>query len=24
VINGWPTWTSQVPAFEWFIAALRA
>jgi hypothetical protein len=24
VINGWPAWPSQVPAFEWFIAALRA
>ena len=24
VVNGWPTWPSQVPAFEWFIAALRA
>lgn len=23
-INGWPAWPSQVPAFEWFIAALRA
>ena len=24
VINGWPAWPSQVPAFEWFVAALRA
>ena len=24
VINGWPAWPSQIPAFEWFIAALRA
>ncbi len=24
VINGWPAWPSQVPAFEWFITALRA
>ena len=24
VINGWPAWPAQVPAFEWFIAALRA
>ncbi len=24
VINGWPAWPSQVPAFEWFIASLRA
>ena len=24
VINGWPAWPSQVPAFEWFIAALRS
>jgi DNA-binding transcriptional MerR regulator len=24
VIKGWPAWPSQVPAFEWFIAALRA
>lgn len=23
-INGWPVWPSQVPAFEWAIAALRA
>lgn len=23
VVNGWPAWPSQVPAFEWFIAALR-
>ena len=23
VINGWPAWPSQIPAFEWFIAALR-
>jgi DNA-binding transcriptional MerR regulator len=23
VINGWPAWPSQVPAFEWMIAALR-
>jgi DNA-binding transcriptional MerR regulator len=24
VINGWPAWSSPVPAFEWFVAALRA
>ena len=24
VVNGWPAWPSQIPAFEWFIAALRA
>ena len=24
VINGWSAWPSQIPAFEWFIAALRA
>lgn len=24
VINGWPGWEPQVPAFEWFLAALRA
>ena len=24
VINGWPAWPSQIPAFDWFIAALRA
>ena len=24
VINGWPAWPSRIPAFEWFIAALRA
>ena len=24
VINGWPAWPSQVPAFDWFVAALRA
>jgi DNA-binding transcriptional MerR regulator len=24
VINGWPAWPSQIPAFEWFITALRA
>ena len=23
-INGWPAWPSQVPAFEWFLAALRS
>jgi DNA-binding transcriptional MerR regulator len=23
-INGWPAWPSQIPAFEWFITALRA
>jgi hypothetical protein len=23
VINGWPAWPSQIPAFEWTIAALR-
>ena len=22
VVNGWPAWPSQIPAFEWFIAAL--
>lgn len=24
VINGWPAWSSQAPAFGWFITALRA
>lgn len=24
VINGWPAWPSQLPAFEWLITALRA
>lgn len=24
VVNGWPAWPSQIPAFEWFITALRA
>jgi DNA-binding transcriptional MerR regulator len=24
VINGWPAWPSQIPAFEWVITALRA
>jgi hypothetical protein len=24
VINGWPAWPSQIPAFEWFVAGLRA
>lgn len=24
VINGWPAWPSPIPAFDWFIAALRA
>jgi len=23
-INGWPAWPSQIPIYEWFIAALRA
>jgi DNA-binding transcriptional MerR regulator len=24
VINGWPAWPSQMPPYDWFIAALRA
>jgi DNA-binding transcriptional MerR regulator len=24
IINGWPAWPSQIPAFEWFVTALRA
>ena len=23
-VNGWPAWPSAIPAFEWFVAALRS